>query len=108
MSKQPSALMRVIWPFELEGRMRDGKLLTQAVFDRCLHNLDAAPSLVGQDHVAVERSIVFLHLPEMDMVDILDALCFAKRADNGISIHVRGAAQHQRPDRPANFGHRQI
>ena len=88
--------------------MRDGKLLTQAVFDRCLHSLDAAPSLVGQDHVAVERSIVFLHLPEMDMVDILDALCFAKRADNGISIHVRGAAQHQRPDRPANFGRRQI
>jgi hypothetical protein len=51
------------------------------------------PSGYGQQDMAVERRLVLLHLPKMDVMHVPDALDASHRLDDAI-------AQHQRPDRP--------
>ena len=48
---------------EFEAGMSDAEALAQSCFDLALDGLNSCPSIFGDDHVAVERRLVLLHLP---------------------------------------------
>jgi len=51
---------------------------------------------------------MLLHLPEMNMMHIPDAIDINHRVDHCTCIHVRRATQHQHTDRAADFSECQI
>lgn len=47
-----------------------------------LDRFDDLPARIVEDHAAVERRLVFLHLPDMNTMDLGHALDAAHRFDN--------------------------
>ena len=54
--------------------------------------------------MTIKRHFMLLHLPEMDVMHIADALDIGHRLNHCASIHVGRAAQHQHADRAPDFG----
>ena len=52
----------------------------------------------------IERRLVFLHLPEMRVMQFFNAVDVFDGGDHGVGVHVRWTAQHECPDRPADLG----
>ena len=87
--------------------MSDAETVLKECLDVLLDRLDPGPAIAGQDRVAIKRRFVFLHLPQMNMMHAGNAADTAYRCDDRLTIHVRRAAQQQRPDWTANPGWRE-
>lgn len=101
-------LMSAILVLEFEAGMADAEFSLQPLLDRALDLFNLRPPLGCHDDMAVERSLVLLHLPEMDVVDVGDAFDFPHRFDDGLVVDVRRAPEHQGSDWAAYFSERQI
>ena len=107
-AEELDVLVRVVDVLELKAGMHYAELRTQPFFDFRLDRFDAAPARLCQHHVTVERCFVFLHLPEMNVMHVLDTIHLGHRPDHCTAIHVGGAAEHQRTDRLSDFGQGEV
>ncbi len=100
--------MRAVFVLELQAGMGDFEVFLQPVLDRSLDLFDFTPAVRCQHHVAVQRRLVLLHLPQMHVVNVRDTIDIPHRLHDGCVVDVGRAAKHQGSNRAADLGKSQI
>ena len=78
---------------ELEAGMRNAEAVAQAILDLALDSFNSRPAIRGQHNVVVERDLVFLHLPEMHMMNVPDTDNFPHHHYDILVINIWGTAK---------------
>lgn len=105
---QRRAVMGAVFVFKLEARMGYAKVFAQAVLDLALNRLEARSCLRLKDDVVVERCLLLLNLPQMNVMHVVQTIHAAHGLEDIGTVEIGWATKHQRPDRTSDLGQRQL
>lgn len=83
--------------------MGDVEVICKLLLNRLLYSFKVRPISPDQCNMTIKCHFMFLHLPELNMMHILDTLDIGDRLNHSVYIHVRRAAQHQHTNWVPNF-----
>ena len=101
-------LVHVVRVFEFQCRMTYVEFLRQSLFYPVLDILKLIPCTFLDNHMSLQRGIVFAHLPKMHMVKVDNAFDVGQGNNDGIGIYVHRATQHECSDGTADFCQTQV
>lgn len=108
MSKQLRAGVHVGGCLKLQNGIADAIVFCERRFDIRLDLLSIGKASLFDYHMAIERDLVFLHLPKMHVMNIGNTVHAPDHFHDPLAVYVRRAAQHQRPDWAADLGHSEL
>src|SRR5690606_23600766 len=91
---------------EFERGMADGEILVGKFLEARLDRAGLRLGAFLQHHMRLERAIFLVDLPDMQMVDAAHALYGLERLHKPSNVDICRRAEHQQPDRAADFGER--
>ena len=92
MSVSVHSLMLIVRGLEFQRRMSDAELFFEPSLNRFLDLIKVIPTVACDHHMRVECRSVFMHLPEMHMMQFLDTIHSLDSRDHGIGVDIRRAA----------------